>query len=154
MRICKRQAAINATAQAVSKDIGTPNRWIVDSGFYSEKAVKETEETLGGQVYAAVGKQSHHRSVRDLQAHVEPTELPQGAKPIEAMAHRLQTKEGKAVYKLRKETVEPVFGIIKEVLGFRRFMLRGLGKANLEWSLVSLAYNFKKLFTLMSRATA
>ena len=70
------------------------------------------------------------------------------------MAHRLQTKEGKAVYKLRKETVEPVFGIIKEVLGFRRFMLRGLGKVNLEWSLVSLAYNFKKLFALSVRAAA
>jgi hypothetical protein len=47
------------TAQMVNKDIGTPNRWIVDSGFYSAKAVKETEESLGGQVYGAVGKPSH-----------------------------------------------------------------------------------------------
>ena len=142
------------TAQTVNKDIGSPKRWIVDSGYYSEKAVKQTEESLGALVYAAVGKQSHHRSVRDLQAHVEPAELPQDAKPVEVMAHRLQTKEGKAVYKLRKETVEPVFGIIKEVLGFRRFMLRGLEKVNLEWSLVSLAYNFKKLFALSVRIAA
>jgi transposase len=142
------------TAQTVNKDIGSPNRWIVDSGYYSEKAVKQTEESLGALVYAAVGKQSHHRSVRDLQAHVEPAELPQDAKPLDVMAHRLQTKEGKAVYKLRKETVEPVFGIIKEVLGFRRFMLRGLEKVNLEWSLVSLAYNFKKIFALSVRAAA
>ena len=67
------------------------------------------------------------------------------------MAHRLATAEGKALYGLRKQTVEPVFGIIKEVLGFRRFMLRGKEKAGLEWTLVSAAYNLKRLFGLGAR---
>ena len=66
----------------------------------------------------------------------------------EIMSHRLKTKVGKNKYKKRKETVEPVFGIIKSVMGFRQFHLRGLDKVNLEWSLVTLAYNFKRLHKL------
>ena len=69
----------------------------------------------------------------------------------EMMAHRLVTKAGKELYGLRKQTVEPVFGIIKEVLGFQRFLLRGLEKVNLEWSLVSTSYNLKRLFNLGMR---
>jgi len=66
------------------------------------------------------------------------------------MAHRLATPEGRAIYGKRKETVEPVFGIIKEVMGFRRFLLRGMGKVSLEWNLVTLAYNVKRLFRLVN----
>jgi len=73
---------------------------------------------------------------------------PPGAKAGEIMAHRLETKAGGELYKLRKQTVEPVFGIIKEALGFRRFLLRGLEKVNLEWTLVSSRYNLKRLFNL------
>jgi len=64
------------------------------------------------------------------------------------MAHRLATEEGRKLYALRKQTVEPVFGIIKEAMGFRRFMLRGIEKAALEWTLVTTAYNIKRLFGL------
>ncbi len=59
----------------------------------------------------------------------------------ERMAHRLDTAEGRKLYGLRKQTVEPVFGIIKEAMGFRRFMLCGLEKVGLEWTLVSARYN-------------
>ena len=61
------------------------------------------------------------------------------------MRHRLKTSVGKALYKLRQQTVEPVFGIIKAALGFRHCRLRGLEKVSLEWTLVTLAYNFKCL---------
>jgi hypothetical protein len=64
------------------------------------------------------------------------------------MAHRLKTPKGKALYKQRKQTVDPVFGIIKEVLGFRRFSMRGKHKAETEWSLVCLSYNLRKVFKL------
>lgn len=64
------------------------------------------------------------------------------------MAHRLKTAAGKSLYKLRKQTVEPVFGIIKEVMGFRRFLLRGPDKMSLEWVLVCLSCNHKRLFAL------
>src|SRR5215210_5983154 len=68
--------------------------------------------------------------------------------PRRKMAHRLKTKTGQALYKLRKQTVEPVFGIIKEVMGFRRFRLRGRAKVGLEWTLVCVSYNLKRLFAL------
>ena len=64
------------------------------------------------------------------------------------MRHRLKTGSGKALYKLRQPTVEPVFGIIKSAMGFRQFLLRGLGKVSTEWTLVCLAYNFRRLHTL------
>jgi hypothetical protein len=67
------------------------------------------------------------------------------------MEHRLKTKAGKARYAQRKQTVEPVFGIIKGALGFRMFSLRGLSNVSLEWTLMSLSYNLKRLFHL--RAT-
>jgi hypothetical protein len=64
------------------------------------------------------------------------------------MAYKLRTEIGKAIYRLRKSTVEPVIGIIKEVLGFRQFSLRGLPAVTGEWMLVCLAYNLKRLHTL------
>jgi hypothetical protein len=68
------------------------------------------------------------------------------------MAHRLQTAAGHALYRLRKSTVEPVIGILKEVLGFRQFSLRGLTKVQGEWQLLCLAYNLKRLCTLRAAA--
>ena len=64
------------------------------------------------------------------------------------MALRLQTREGKKLYAKRKHTPEPVFGIIKSVLGFRQFLLRGLEKVKAEWTLVTLAWNMKRMFAL------
>jgi hypothetical protein len=64
------------------------------------------------------------------------------------MAYRLQTPEGKKLYALRKHTPEPVFGIIKSVLGSRQFLLRGLDNVNGEWILVAMAWNVKRMFAL------
>jgi len=64
------------------------------------------------------------------------------------MLHRLQTPEGKRLYGLRKQTPEPVFGIIKSVMGFRQFLLRGLDNVQGEWSLVTMAWNMKRMFAL------
>lgn len=125
---------------------------LVDSGFYSEAAVRALEQPADRTasavtVYAAVERSTHHHSVEDLEQK-EPAALAPEATPKERMAHRLKTKVGRALYKLRKQTVEPVFGIIKEAMGFRRFHLRGREKASLEWKLVCLSYNFKRLFVL------
>ena len=68
--------------------------------------------------------------------------------PLEAMRHRLATPEGQQTYALRKQTPEPVFGIIKSVMGFRQFSLRGLDKVKGEWNLVTLAWNVKRMFAL------
>ena len=73
---------------------------------------------------------------------------PATGNPVERMAHRLTTKTGRALYGLRKQTVEPVFGIIKHIMGFRRFSMRGLEKVSGEWMLVTLAWNVKRMNTL------
>jgi hypothetical protein len=123
---------------------------LTDSGFYSEAAVQTVEGTGQGQptgtiVYAAVEKKEHHRTVSDLEQKPEPEVPGPEASTSEVMKYRLRTAEGRAKYKLRQQTVEPVFGIIKSVLDFRQFLLRGLQKVELEWPLVCLAYNLKRL---------
>ncbi len=136
--------------QAIPQQAGSLRAVLVDSGFYSEKAVRQIEQRADGEpsgtvVYAAIDKTSHHRRVTDLEQKPEAEPPPAGASPTEVMRYRLKTSAGKALYKLRQQTVEPVFGIIKSVLGFRQFLLRGLAKASLEWELVCLAYNFRRL---------
>jgi len=83
-----------------------------------------------------------------LEKKADPQAPPPEASFAERMVHRVATKAGRARCKLKQQTVEPVFGIIKEVLGFRRFSLRGLEKVSLEWILVTMAYNLKRLFTI------
>lgn len=132
---------------------------LVDSGFYSATAVTTVEQKSDGTpsgltVYAAVKKTSHHKTVADLLPQPEPPAPGPDATAQEQMAYRLKTALGQALYRLRKQTVEPVFGIIKEVMGFRRFRLRGREKVSLEWTLVCLSYNLKRLFTLKNQAAA
>ena len=93
-------------------------------------------------------KTGHHRSEADLEKKPEPTPPAADASVTEVMGHRLKTTVGKALYKLRQQTVEPVFGIIKSVLGFRQFRFRGRAKVALEWTRVCLAYNLKRLHRL------
>jgi len=132
---------------------------LVDRGFYSAAAVAAVEQKPDGTasgltVYAAVEKTSHHKTVAALLPQPEPPAPGPGATAKELMAHRLKTAVGQALYRLRKQTVEPVFGIIKEVMGFRRFRLRGRAKVALEWTLVCVSYNLKRLFTLKNLAVA
>lgn len=142
-----------ATLAPVIQSVATV---LTDSGFYSEAAVQALEGQSAGafqkvQVLAATGRQPHGRRIADLEPQSEPPELPAQAPFIEQMQRRLQTSAGRAAYALRKQTIEPVFGIIKETLGFRRFSLRGKVKVNLEWRLVSLSYNLKRLFHVGAR---
>ncbi len=137
------------TLQQVSPAVRAVTDVLADAGFFSEKAVADVEGNGGPTVYAAVEKRSHHRSPDDLLAKEDPPPPPPEATTKEKMSHRLRTAAGKARYALRKQTVEPVFGIIKSVMGFRQFLLRGLAKVSLEWTLVALAYNFKRLFRLI-----
>ena len=132
---------------------------LVDSGFYSEAAVAAVEQRPDGMptdltVYAAVAKQSHHKTMADLLPQPEQPAPAPAAMAKERMAHRLQTVMDKTLYRLRKQTLEPVFGIIKEGMGFRRFRLRGRAKVSLEWTLVCLSYNRKRLGVLRPQAAA
>jgi transposase len=141
------------TLRAIAPPVASIAAVLVDSGFYSEAAIQTVEQTAGGQstgttVYAALEKKEHHRTVRDLEQKPEPAVPGPEATTREVMQYRLQTIEGRAQYRLRQQTVEPVFGIIKSVIGFRQFLLRGLQKVELEWQWVCLAYNFKRLHRL------
>jgi hypothetical protein len=138
-----------ATVAAVAPQAGPVAAVLADSGFYSEAAVQKIEQTPDGPiVYAATQKTSHHRSVADLEKKPEPQAPSSDATMAETMRHRLKTAAGRKLYKLRQQTVEPVFGIIKAAMGFRQFLLRGLAKVSTEWTLVCLAYNVRRLHTL------
>jgi transposase len=147
---CNDKQELVPTVAAVATPVESVAAVLADSGFYSAAAVRAVEQTPTGQatgttVYAALEKKEHHRTVNDLEKTEEPVAPAPGAEWTEVMKHRLKTKEGKARYKLRQQTVEPVFGIIKSVMGFRQFLLRGLEKVGLEWQWVCVAYNLKRL---------
>jgi hypothetical protein len=143
---------LEPAVKSVMAQVREVTQVLADSGYFSEAAVAAVEGNGGPTVYAAVEKTGHHRTVADLLAPPEPEIPATGATDCEAMRRRLRTATGRAAYKKRKETVEPVFGIIKSAMGFRRFLLRGMWKVALEWSLVTLAYNFRRLARLLSMA--
>ena len=108
----------------------------------------------GAAPLIAAGRQAHRPTLAERFA--AAPEVPDDPTPVEAMKHRLATPEGKKLYGLRKQTPEPVFGIIKSVLGFRKsvlgfrhFSMRGLDKARGEWNLVTMAWNIKRMFALI-----
>jgi len=141
---------------SVAGEVREVNSVSADSGFYSEEAVQAVErinekgEREGPEVFCAVEKGHHGKKVEDLKKQPPKGRPPKNLSAKEKMARKLKTKKGEQTYKKRKETVEPVFGIIKSVMGFRQFMLRGIEKVNTEWLLVRTAYNFKRLHTLMA----
>ena len=146
---------LEQVVSSVDEEVREVDTVSADTGFYSEGAVAAVEkkneegEREGPEVYCAVEKGHHGKTVEDLTDKGPRGRLPANLSSKEKMARKLKTKKGKNIYKKRKETVEPVFGIIKSVMGFRQFMLRGIEKVNTEWSLVRVAYNFKRLHRLM-----
>jgi len=124
----------------------TPAHVLVDSGYASEAAVTKVEREMPDLcVLAAMVREPHGRTVAQLEKKEEPPEPDADAPFGQRMRQRTTTTAGRALYKLRQQTVEPVFGIIKEAMGFRRFSLRGHKNVSLEWNLVCLAYNVKRL---------
>lgn len=131
--------------QALPAGLNRPETLSADSGYYSEKNVLACQDAKI-EPLIAVKREEHHPDWK--QRFGEPQPLPQEATPVEAMKHRLKTRAGKAAYALRKQTVEPVFGILKSVMGFRQFLLRGLENVRHEWTLVCLAWNLKRMAVL------
>jgi transposase len=134
------------TLKTMPVEIGTPKAVAMDNGYFSETNIQDCQD-LGIEPYIATGREPHHLDWHTF-FQQQPEPPPEEASPILKMAYKLQTAIGKAVYRLRKCTVEPVIGIIKEILGFRQFSLRGLAAATGEWCLVCLAFNLKRLHTL------
>jgi transposase len=137
---------VEPTLDALSPHLGKPDAAAFDKGYWSPANVQALE-TRGIEPYIATGREPHHQSWQDWFAQ-QPTPPSAEASPKERMAFKLQTEIGKAIYGLRKATVEPVIGVVKEVFGFRQFSLRGLPAVTGEWCLVCLAFNLKRWHTL------
>jgi transposase len=131
--------------QANPEGLNQPDILLADTGYFSEKNV---ESCVGAKItpLIAVKRDQHHPQWRDR--FTEPGALAEDASSVDAMKHALKTKDGRAAYALRKQTVEPVFGIIKSVMGFRQFLLRGLDNVQNEWTLVCMAWNLKRMAVL------
>ncbi len=152
--------------------LGKVEEAAADTGYFSQANVEQLAQA-GVTPYIASGRQPHYGSLEarledamntseavetpetvedpedpeDPEA-LEAPEAPKGAELVTAMRNRMKTDEGKALYAKRKSTVEPVFGIIKHVMGFRHFMLRGLEAVSGEWNLVCIAFNLKRIYAL------
>jgi hypothetical protein len=132
-----------AKLDALPEELGAIETLLADTGYFSAANV---QACMAAEIdpLIAMRRQPHHPPSAPAP--------PDNPTPLAAMAHRLKTPEGRALYALRKHTPEPVFGIIKSALGFRQFLLRGLDNVRGEWNLVSMAYNVKRLFALAAAA--
>ena len=136
--------------EQLAQPLGQAEALLADNGYYSEDNVNACQgEKLKITPFIAAGRERHHLSLEQRWA--DPPPLAAEADAVQTMKHRLKTPEGRAIYGRRKCTVEPVFGIIKSVLGFRQFHLRGLQAVSGEWTLVSMAWNLKRMFALQQR---
>ena len=131
--------------QALPEGLNRPRKLAADAGYFSAENV-DTCEAAGIEPLIAVKRDQHHLPV--CARFEEPPEVGSEANPVQRMVRNLKTKAGRAAYALRKQTVEPVFGIIKSVMGFRQFLTRGLDKVQGEWTLVCLAWNLKRMAVL------
>ncbi len=139
-----------ANVESIPATVGKPTAVLADSGYTCEEEVSQVEQQ-DVDVYMSTGAESknmqrrhdfrpaHRRKMKDKVLK---------AQWLLDMKAKLETDAGRALYARRKQTVEPVFGIMKNVMGFRQFNLRGLPKVDGEWLMVSLAYNVKRLWNL------
>jgi transposase len=135
--------------QSISKGLGTPTALIADAGYVNIEAIEELLDTNCEPYVSVSSEHAHNERHYDFRPN-----QPRPVKPIShptllQMREKLAHETGKAIYRLRSQTIETVFGIIKEVMGFRAFLLRGLEKMQGEWELVCLAYNCKRLHKII-----
>ncbi len=132
--------------KALPKELGRTQRILADSGYLSEANVEHCARAKI-EPLIAMGRCRHHLTWKQRFA-AAPKSPPDSATPMQKMAHRLKTPRGRQLYALRKQTPEPVFGIIKSVMGYRQCLLRGLENVKGEWNLVTMSWNIKRMFAL------
>lgn len=140
------EPAIEALS-TLPESLGSVDTVLADAGYYSEANV---DHCLEHEIlpHISVGRETHNQTLKERFG--DPDPLPEDADEVTKMKHRLKTRDGRALYAKRKCTVEPVFGIIKAIMGFRQFSLRGLELVSGEWDLVCIAWNLKRLHTLVT----
>lgn len=134
-----------ANLNELPEKLGQTETVLADAGYYSDDNAAFCEQS-GIEPYIPPNRDKHNPPLDER--FIDPPPLPEDAKPVDKMRNKLKTVEGRKVYAQRKSTVEPVFGIVKHVLGFRQFFLRGLEAVSGEWTLVSIAWNMKRMFAI------
>lgn len=144
---------LDPSVAAIPAALGKPGTVLADNGYASESQV----ETVRGRkidVLVATGAEGRRRR-HDLRPQPPPRKPRQvRSQFLLDMRERLKSEAGRALYKLRQQTVEPVFGTIKATMGFRRFLMRGEEKVGAEWQLVALAYNLRRMHTIGASSAA
>lgn len=145
---------LEAGIDNIAEELGQPERVLADSGYVDREAFKRIRER-DIELYVSVQNEAAHTQrrydYRPEHARSKPAKTVTDPVLLD-MREKLRTEAGKEIYSKRQQSVEPAFGIIKEAMGFRQFLLRGLGKVQNEWKLVCLAYNCKRLFNLKKQA--
>jgi transposase/DNA-binding protein H-NS len=134
-----------AAIEHLPEALGEAENLLADTGYFSEDNV---EKCVQASLVPFIPEKREKHNQPLTERFREDPEPPENATKVQAMRHRLQTRDGKAVYAKRKSTVETVFGIIKQVQGFRQFLLRGLDAVQSEWSLVCIGWNLKRMHAL------
>ncbi len=130
---------------ALPEELGEVKNLLADTGYFSQANVELLDDTNIDPLIPG-SREKHNLPLKErFREDPEPLQNPSS---VQAMSHRLQTREGKALYAKRKSTVETVFGIIKHVQGFRQFLLRGLDSVQSEWTMVCIGWNLKRMHAL------
>ncbi len=131
--------------KSLPEELGTVEKLLADAGYFSVNNVLSCENS-DIEPFISPGRDKHNQPLYDRFTNPDP--LPKNADSVSRMRYKLKTGDGRNLYAKRKSTVEPVFGIIKHVMGFRQFLLRGFETVNAEWTLVSIAWNLKRMYAL------
>ena len=137
-----------AALHALPESLGRPQELLADNGYFSGANVELCSEHAV-LPYIAVEREAHHLPPNERWKEPEPPG--EDADAVEQMRYRLKTPAGRAIYGQRKAVPEPVFGIIKSVMGFAQFSLRGAEAADGEWTPASIAWNLKRMYNLACR---
>jgi transposase len=132
--------------KALPQELGRAKRILADAGYLSQSNVEHCTRAKI-EPLIAMGRSGHHGSWKQ-RFRAAPRSVPDSATPLQKMAHRLKTPRGRKLYAPRKQTPEPVFGIIKSVMGYRQCLLRGLENVKGEWNLVTMSWNIKRMFAM------
>jgi len=134
--------------QALPDELGEVEKLLADTGFYSEENLKAAERA-GIDPFIPASREKHNEELKSRMEGAGP-DPEEGAGVKERTAHKMKTESGRKEYAKRKGTSEPVFGIIKKVIGYSSFMTRGFENVQKEWTYVCIGYNLKRLFTLFN----
>jgi len=138
---------LEPAVQRVEQTLGSVQRVLADGGYVNADAIQRVQQR-GVEPYVAISDEEQNVRRYDYRPPREGKLKKVKDPRLMAMREKLRSEEGRKIYAKRAHTVEPVFGIIKAALGFRQFLLRGLPKVRLEWDLVCLAYNMRRLHSL------